>query len=75
MPKLKRTRSPELKEAGKLTETITKKLFKGFVASDELAIPSQEEYDNIRDLSELHTILHRLIQRRNQYYVNENTLT
>jgi hypothetical protein len=71
----KRTLCPELKETGKLTAMITKKLFKGFVASDELDIPSQEAYDNIRDLSELHTILHRLIQRRNLYYVNENTLT
>jgi hypothetical protein len=71
----KRTRCPEQKEAIKLTETITKKLFKGFVASDELTLPSQEAYENIKDLSELHTILYRLIQRRNLYYVNENTLT
>lgn len=74
MPKLKRTRCPELKEANKISEMITKKLFKNFVASDEIAIPPQEAYENIKDLSELHTILHRLIQRRNQYYVNENTL-
>ena len=66
MPKLERV--SEIKEATKLTDSITKKLFKGFLASEENPIPQQEAYENIKDLSDLHSILQRIIIRRNTFY-------
>lgn len=76
LPKIKLTRSPELDEAKKITDDITKKLFKNYTSTStststpisNTSISDMDAYETIEDLCAIHNIVHRMILRRNASY-------
>jgi hypothetical protein len=80
LQKIKLTRSPELDEARKITDDITKKLFKNYspisiptstptsTPISNTSISDMDAYETIEDLCAIHNIVHRMILRRNASY-------
>ena len=72
LPKIKLTRSPELDEAKKITDDITKKLFKNYmpipITTSNTPICDMDAYETIEDLCAINNIVHKIILRRNASY-------
>lgn len=61
MEKLRRTRSPQQKEAKRLMNLLIKKIYR---THEDVPVTQTEAFENVRDFAMITELIHRVLVRR-----------
>ena len=70
METIHRIKNESTIEAKKLTDDLTKKLFKHYKETPHIPLTMAEAYENITDMVTIEELLYKIIERRNNSCIN-----